>query len=757
MAFSITQNAISASKNIDLRPNIVLKIEGIDNLFGAVPIKEIIRYGENDIEYGQAGLVYGGSIELDGQSSYISFKDGTSSEIRQTLQLDKGIGESTSNLTIALIDKGLEVSNLISPGQQLTDILGVRVKVYFGFETTNFPEDYIIVFRGIIQSVDSGAGIIHLNLSHPDQKKRGIVYPAVTTQLDGALSAGATVATVDSTGSFLEKIVGPDGSTIDADFRTYVRIDDEIIEYETKSGTQFQSLTRGVLGTTAASHADNAEVSSFIRLGGNGTATHALDLALKLMLSGENTYQFTGVPVTNFVRIDASTTVANSIFFNEIDVVSEYNLQVGDYIETTGAANGANNVSPSTTIKVDGIVVLDDGSYITVSGVSFVEENMSSAVMKIRSQYDVWPEGLQMRADEVDIAEHLRIKNTVLPVFPYDFYITEEINGKEFLSEKIYNPLGGFSLPRKSQASVGVHVPPLPNENFQILNVDNVLKPNKIKISRNTDKNLKNTIVYKFDQDALDPDRFKTNTLSFNQTAIDQTKVGRKAVVIEATGMRELDSGTALASAASLRRLKKYAFGAEYLSGVSVHFRDGYQVEVGDKVVLDFSSLQLTDIRTGTRSGESRLMEVVNKKLGFKGEVTVDLVDTNFDNDSRFGLISPSSKIKSATDGKNWVIKESFGSRFGINEFQKWENLIGAQVRVVSPDYTTRDGNAKLVGISGNSIEVETDLGFTPQADDIMLYSKYSDQVSSEVKLVFVHLSDGTNDFGDGGKFYGLF
>ncbi len=363
-----------------------------------------------------------------------------------------------------------------------------------------------------------------------------------------------------------------------------------------------------------------------------------------------------------------------------------------------------------------------------------------------------------MKPDEVDIAEHENIRNTFLPSFAMDFRLESEIQGREFLSEQIYNPIGGFSLPRKSQASVGIHVPPLPNQDILQLNLSNVLKPKDIKIRRSLNKNLFNQIIYKFDENVLDPGSFLTSTVNFNQTAIDQTDSGKKTIVIESRGMRELDSGTTLASAAASRRLKKYAFGAEFIEGLVVHFRDGFRVEVGDKVLLDFTSLKLTDIETGTRAGESRIMEIVNKRLGLrKGTVALDLVDTNFDKDSRFGLTSPSSKIKSATDGLNWVIKESFASRFGINEFQKWQNFIGAQVRIVSPDYVTRDGNAVLKSVNGNSIQVETTVGFTPLADDLMLYSRYDDQDKFEVKLIYVHLSDGVNDFADGGTFYGLF
>jgi len=134
----------------------------------------------------------------------------------------------------------------------------------------------------------------------------------------------------------------------------------------------------------------------------------------------------------------------------------------------------------------------------------------------------------------------------------------------------------------------------------------------------------------------------------------------------------------------------------------------------------------------------------------------LDLVDTNFDKSNRFGVVSPSSKIKSASSTTTWIIEESYYSRYGVNEFKKWDKYIGAQIRVTSSDFTTRDDNATILSISGNEI-VTTGLSFTPQVGDIMNYSKYSNQVLDNVRTVFVHLSDASNDFADGGKFYGLF
>lgn len=45
----------------------------------------------------------------------------------------------------------------------------------------------------------------------------------------------------------------------------FVKIDDEIIKYTSKTSTQLQGCTRGVLGTTAVSHSDNAAVFAYYR------------------------------------------------------------------------------------------------------------------------------------------------------------------------------------------------------------------------------------------------------------------------------------------------------------------------------------------------------------------------------------------------------------------------------------------------------------------------------------------------------------
>jgi len=72
------------------------------------------------------------------------------------------------------------------------------------------------------------------------------IVAGVDTQLNGAITAGATTITVDDTSDFW-------GSGT-------IKIDNELIYYGGKTATTFTSLTRGYDGTTAATHNDNATV-----------------------------------------------------------------------------------------------------------------------------------------------------------------------------------------------------------------------------------------------------------------------------------------------------------------------------------------------------------------------------------------------------------------------------------------------------------------------------------------------------------------
>lgn len=754
MALQLTQTAFAKSKEGIVKPNIVLEIEGHTQYYGAIEILKIIKIGDPGLLIGD-GWVIGGLAALENSDDIISFSAGTSTNIRTQLNPDKGIGESITSMQIALIDKNGTISELMSPGVVLQDLMARRCKIWFGFDGTAFKEDYVLIFQGFIDEINSTPGAVILNLAHPDTLKKSSIFPKANTLLNGAINNSATTITVDDTSKFFAPILGPDGSTYDTtSIKYYIRIEDEFIEYTGKTGTTFTGCTRGRLTSSAASHSDNAEVTSYIRLTGN-----AIDLALKMMFSGMAGAFKSSIAIENFVRISTTETVANTIFFQDYDFEKETGAVVGDYITTTSASNGANNVSNKPIL---GITTTDTGSYIEIGGVTFVEENDSAAVMSIRSQYDVWADGLKMSAEDVDVAQHLTVKGNFLSNFDYDFLIDDTIeNAKTFISEQLYNPAAAFAVPRKTKSSVSYHLGPLPTDEIKTLDLTNVLNPSGISIRRSTAKNFYNTIAYKYQPDVFDGS-FLRGTVGYSQTSRDRIPIGNKQQTIEAKGMREYSidnpnvtqNALSLATTASNRKLKKFKFGAEYITGLKVNISTGFNLEVDDVVLLDLPSLQITDISIGSRNGEPRLFSITNWALDIKtGVVTLDLIDPNFDKDARYGLISPTSIIKAGVSTTQFIIEPSYNTtRFGTNEYKKWEDYIGTAVRIHNDSFSSTS-NSILTSISGNTITVSPALSFTPSAGMKMDLAPYGVDTIDAVKLRYVHMEDAAT-FADGKSQY---
>ena len=759
MAIPLTLNALNASQQNTKELNLVFQIEGVDQLFGAVIIREAARFGDNleigDPELNAEAFFIGGSTAVDNQSDFITFSStggGTITTIRQQLQIDRGESSSITTFDIVLIDQNEEVTRLISPDTDVSpafDLLGRRCKVFFGFASTNWPEDYVTIFRGIITDIDAGAGVVQFTLNHPDNKKRKNLFKEIENTLDGAMTAGQLTATVDDSVDFLQRITGPSGAFADS-FNSYLVIDDEIMEYTTISGNIFTIIERGALNTTPATHDDEASVKALYRLQGN-----PMDIALSMMLSGWNGNYVEDIEVTNFNTISATETLADTIFIREDDVTNLYNLQVGDYITTTGSAEASNNV---TLQLVTGIVVDDDGSKITCAGAGFVDEVDTLATLGIRSQYDVWPDGMQMLGDEVDIDQHLNIKNTFLPTDLMDFRLIEGVEeGKEFLEKQVYSPVAAFGIPRKSQASVGYHTGPVPGQDIKVLSNENVQNPDKLKIKRSANRYFYNEVVYRFDKDNIE-DRFLGGQIVISQDSKNRIPGGARQLLIDAEGVRTNIDGPNLALRQGQRRLDRYQFGAERIA-LKPLLGDAFTIEVGDIILFDASALQISDIKNGSRNFVSRLMEVNNKRFNIqKGDVQLEVVDTNFDGANRYALISPCSAIKSGLSTTQFILEPSNNPRIGQNEFAKWTNLLqttNSPTRVVirSLDYSFIEESG-IASFSGNTVTLTDPLSVTPSAGYVMELANYSSQ-PVETTLIYGFISDNAgDDFPDGTSTY---
>ena len=747
MAFDITDNARNAADQTNVKPVISMEIDGLGAIFATTALVTYIRIGDPGLyinNYNGTPWVIGGFRKLENQFDYISFDSGGAAKMTQSLRSDQGQGTSVSRLNLALIDKNEEISELISPGFVLDEILGRNVIVKQGFEGTSYPDDYITIFRGTIEGIDSGPGLINFGLSNVEEKKRQGIYRKKTTDLAVAITdvSTPTTVTVDSTDGYLVAVNGPTGVP-DPAVSFYFKINDEIFSYTGKTATTFTGVTRAQLGSVAEAHDLDDSVDSVVRFQDNG-----VQLALKIMLSGLNDFYIEDEDIKSFNFINIDLTVPNSIYINDIDFINRTGVTVGDYVTITDAINGGNN---QAAVQIIDVVQTDSGCYLTLDG-TFVVETGSTAKLAIRSQYDSYPEGLGMKPFEVDVKEHQTLFRLFLSSFDYDFKVEDISNAKQFLDEQVYLPMSGYSIPRKGQVSMGYNIGPIPGSNIVTLNADNVTNANTLKLRRSLTQNFTNTVRYNTDFNIVTGDFDRVYSYEdIDSKALIQ--VGDKTFEINAEGMTAATQAETRAAQAASRRLKRYSKGAEFIGGVDVLYGTGFTLEISDIVLVDRGSLKITDTSTGNRSGDLVFMEISNKTLDNKGgKVTLDLLATSIAVGERYGLISPASYIKSAASASILTVEKSFFTNL-VNEGRKWSDLIGASIKVRSEDYTTVSTTSIITAVSGDQITLSIPLNFVPTAGQIMELSDYDDQPDL-IKSLYAFYSDGTNDFVDGEQPY---
>lgn len=752
MSIPITTRTRQAALKISKQPALVVQFDGVDTLYGSSNINKLNRFGDEDLYFGKPGLTFGSFSSVVNQETLIDL-DGSTNTVKQQLDIDKARGSSITSFELSLIDIGKKITRLISPGQVVTDMLGRKARIFLGFsENTSFPEDYVTIFRGIVDDLKAQQGNVKINIAHPDQKKKATIFASKETALDNQIDSSQTTGIVlQNMSDILIPVAGPTGA-IDTAFEAHVLVDNEAIKFTgiTSNGDGTGTLTgvtRGTLGTLAAGHDADASVASRYRLQGN-----VVDLALKVMLSGWQGYYREDEPIKNIgIRADG-TLIPNSIYFAGLDVVEEYGVVVGDFVTIAGSGIGGNNVTMS---DITDIQFTENGSYITISDALTLEVD-SPATVSFRSQYDTLPDGLKMAPDEVDIAEHLKLRRLFLTSFTYDFRLHESIeNAKEWIEQEIYRPIGAYSLPRKARASLGYFVTPIPGENTLLMNSSVITNPEKLSLRRTINKNFLNTVIYKFHLDLVSDKYLRGYITQRAESFTTIENVGTKALLIESDGLREEGFGTGAAGIVSNRRLNRFGLAAEFLEGIDVQFGYAFNLEIGDIVILDGSDLNIIDTATGTRGKPPKLFEVNNISKNFKtGKVSVDLIDTNFAGSQRYGLISPASRIKVGLSNTDFILEPAYNSRFGANEYQKWDRFVGAAVRIHSPDYS-RDNTRVIELIAGNTIIVPA-LGFIPQPGDIMELAPYPYTPQNEaIKLIYAFIHDEPT-FDDGEPVYRL-
>jgi hypothetical protein len=600
-----------------------------------------------------------------------------------------------------------------SAGNETVTVLGtnITVQLQVGVSTANNIRDAI---EGNIDALTLVTVDVIKNLGSTLQ----------TTQASTTLDTDTTI-NVESTIGFLLPVPS-------AGFLTYIRIDDEVIQYTGLTSTSFTGCTRAALvdadsRAEGAHHDTDTSVDSFYRIQGD-----AMTMALRLLMSEGGNPFVTGVDIKHIGNVEETTT-PNAVYFDGIDVITKYGITIGAIVSIVGDPNASNNV---VNAIVSDVLTTQYGSYIILGAESLIESLSTPATCSFTSQYNVYPEGagLGLSGEEVDVPQfEMLLERYASSILTYDFYLKDTIAADEFINTKVIFSSGGYSIPRLGKISVSKNVPPLGTSDLVRLTPDNTQNPQNNKITRSISKYFYNTVVYKFNEAVVD-ERMLSGEVDIDTVSRNRIKIGVRALTIDCGGIRPTVDNLEVINVLKDQFRNKFRFGAEVIE-VSTFYGETFNADVGDVVVFG-EGLNLVDTKSGTRNFIPRLWDVLNKSMTVEtGDVKLTLMDSAYSlADARFGIISPSSLVGAGSTISQVKIKNSYDIVAPRTEDQKWHALKGIKLIIHSEDWTT-SGETYFQGISTSdkfSMNVDPALAFVPTEDMVVDIAPYPDNSNVE-------------------------
>ena len=735
-------DAVNA-QNVKL-PVIILEIAGVPTIYASTQVFTNIRYDDPDVFY-DGVFVYDGLRPLPPSGSnpvknYID-RQGSNASISQKLEQWDGRA-SIETLSIKLIDKNSELTNLLTPGNVITDIINAKVKVWFGYQNLSYPDDYIRIFSGYINKYIAGQGYVVFNFTDPSSKRQQQIFNPATTTVKNNIDAGDSNIVLTSTSQLYKTITNAKGVT-DSAVTIGIIIGDEIITFTNAAfnidGFTLNGVTRGAFGTTPASHAIGDQVDNFLQISDN-----PITIALKVMLSGWNGPCFEDIGLRGIVNTDNGLTVADSITFNQgIDLKRDYGLAEGDFITLSGSSNPSNN----DTFTIAQFFNDNRSVLVEETGILVQENPPVATVSAFRSQFDTLPEtaGITLTTDEVDTNQHIYLRNTFI-AFDFTMQIKASADsGKTWIEENLMKPIAGYSLTQGSRVSMGLTHPPLTTDFSKILNHTNVVDAKEIQVVRGVNERFfYNEIKFNYAYDLIQDTFFKQYVVE--DVGAEQRMGQVSTLEIDVKGLPGDETSVQILSERAERLLLRYRYAAETVA-LKTTFGVGNTIDSGDIVVLSDKMtngkqtpvLQISNTETGKRGIYNRVMEVQERSILLtEGKTKLNLLSNlGFSTTDRYAVIAPASLVDTGSSDTRFQIKESFGGRYPGQEYRKWQNYQGLKIRVHSPDFT-RNAQAVFHLDSFNPFvfNLETSLGFTPQADDIVEFADYSDTSALDQQAV---------------------
>lgn len=713
MAIPLTETNKELSKKISITPQAILEIEGLDIVFGAQPVLEFARWDKN-LEW-DSGVRWDGLTEKPESRSYIDLR-GSTKDIRNQILPDKGGSNSVSSVNIRLVDVNNEVAQLLS-FNNIEEILGKLANFYIGLGGAH-PEDSIAIFRGVVVDFYTEDGAVMVSVAHPEALKRQVLFEQYQARLTADIDSTTTTIPVSST---VDLIPSGDSSV------TTIRINEEVMRVVSIDTDIQLTVERNYEGTIASSHDLDSDINSIYIISGD-----PINLALKLMLSTEGNEYF-------FSDDKPSKIQDNRLNFDVPDIEDFTGLVSGDLVRLTGINAG------EYTINSFGIT--SEGSYIETNE-TLIDEVEYTGTFEFKSKYNVMADGLGMLPFQVDVKGHEDILSFNPSLFvDYKIYLKENIDDpQEFISKEIYFPQGLYAIPRKARASVKQVNPPLSVDIVPTINTENITNITKIKQRRSLHKYLYNIFRYEYEEDIIE-DKTLQKDIIVSGDSLTRIKGGRKPLKIRSKGLRtSVDTSTNIQQI-SQRLVDRYRFAPTYFQGIEVKFSDGFNLEVGDVIPFGGGDTKIVDLQTGLRGQRERLYECVNKKLDINsGKISIDLLETAFNIDSRSATISLASLTGTNSTTTRLEIKKSFDVGDFNFEYEKWEQFAGEKIRVRSEDYSF-DETVVFKEIdpgNNNYMLLDSALTVAPGEDYIIelpLYDNTSEDAEDKYKIRFAYFN----------------
>lgn len=698
---------LSLNKQSTKKLNVVVQFQGIDTIFSLVPLYEKIRYGDPRIHYGDPGIVYGGLIKVENVEPILMVDSGLS--ISQAIEPEQGRG-SVATLSLNFVDKDGIMTKLISENGLVPEpLVNILVTVSLGYTNSSFPGDYYKVFRGYITNTTSVAGMVTLELSDANIKRRQTIFLGGTTTLTADIDDTQTVIPLNQTGGFIDYILGLDGTydylpppfTASGTVTCFIQIEDEFMTYAPNSiaSNQITVLTRGgsaSRGSVPMPHALGTTVTNNVQFQGN-----VIELGLKIMMSGFNGPWLTGVEVFALgTSLNPLNPQPNGILLPAgVDAVSDYGLSPGDWITVLGSTAGNNGTYNILEIEDD---LGEPNRLLVTNGPLNLENPATTVSVDFRSQYDTLPVscGLKNTPQDVDVATHQELQQLLFSSFEQQVFITDTQNGqggKDLIEGTLWLPVGVYTITRYGQISLAVTLPPIAEQGMVYLDQTNVLDPDKIKITRAVNRRrFYNVVTYQYDLN--DAGNYASTAVLIDETSANPIDI-ESVLPITADGVKTFLGGAAQVQTRGLFILNRYKKAAFEVS-LKVNWSAASIIEVGDIIALvDNGHLKISNLETGERNLGTQLFEVIQRQLTVKdGTAALTLLsNTGYQIGQRYATISPSSLVTSGSTTSSIKIQDSFGPLYPGDEKKKWERLFNLPIVVHDYLYST-SATATLLG-----------------------------------------------------------